>query len=283
MSGPAEAHLYVYVCETCVRGLAIGAEEKTRGRQLADALVEKLRVFAPGAHIVHRIVLCLNGCPSPCNVALRAPGKWSLRLGRLTPADAEPIVRQCVKFGVEFIFHASFASDATIEQLEKVKHKHWIAPAIAARYQTTYEAGDFGISTEVAELIGNKRELEAGIATMTKMHKAGIRVLPFGDYGFAWIPHGTDTRDFEHFVNLFGFEPWEVLRAATAYGGEAFGGDKLGQIRPGFLADVLLIDGDPLQDLTLFQDRRNILAIMKDGQFHKSFQVRAAQRVAAAE
>lgn len=164
-----------------------------------------------------------------------------------------------------------------------MKHKHWVSPAIAARYNTTYEAGDFGITTEVAEAIGNKRELEAGIATMRKMHNASIRVLPFGDYGFAWIPHGTDTRDFEHFVNLFGFEPWEVLRAATAYGGEAFGGDKLGQVRAGFLADIILIDGDPLKDLTLFQDRSNILAIMKDGRFHKPLSGRASARVAAAE
>lgn len=90
MSEPAEARLYV--CETCVRDLSIGAEEKTRGRQLADALDEKLRALAPGSQIVYRTVLCLNGCPNPCNVALRAPGKCSLRLGRLTPADAEPIV-----------------------------------------------------------------------------------------------------------------------------------------------------------------------------------------------
>jgi len=194
-------------------------------------------------------------------------------------AHADQSVRQCIKYGVEYIYHASFATDATIEKLEKVKDRHWVAPAIAARYNTTYEAGDWGITTEVAEMIGNKRELENGIQTMRKMHKAGIKVLPFGDYGFAWIPHGSDTRDFEHFVNLFGFEPWEVLRAATAYGGEAFThgtSEKLGQIREGFLADIILVDGNPLADLTLFQDRNNILAIMKDGQFHKSFTGRAA-------
>jgi hypothetical protein len=44
-----------------------------------------------------------------------------------------------------------------------------------------------------------------------------------------------------------------------------------------------LIDGDPLKDLTLFQDRSNSLAIMKDGQFHKPFAGRASTRVAAAE
>jgi imidazolonepropionase-like amidohydrolase len=135
-------------------------------------------------------------------------------------------------------------------------------------------------------MIGNKRELEEGIKVMTKMHKAGIKVLPFGDYGFAWLPHGTEARDLEHFVNLFGFEPWEVLRAATAYGGEAWAGksgEKMGRVAPGYLADILLVDGNPLLDLSLLQDGNALLAIMKDGQFYKRFQGRVAQQALAAE
>lgn len=194
-------------------------------------------------------------------------------------AHADSSVRQCMKYGVEFIFHASFATDETIEQLECAKDKHYVSPAIAARYNTTYEAKDWGITTDVAEMIGNKRELEAGIEVMTKMHKAGIKVVPFGDYGFAWLPQGTEARDLEHFVNLFGFEPWEALRAATAYGGEAWAGksgEKMGRVAPGHLADILLVDGNPLLDLSLLQDRSALLAIMKDGQFHKPFQGRVA-------
>ncbi len=187
-------------------------------------------------------------------------------------AHADQSVVQCIEQGVEFIYHATFSSDATIEKLLKAKPRHWVVPAIAARYNTTHEAGDWGITTEVATAIGNKRELDEGVKTMTRMHQAGVKVLPFGDYGFAWLPHGTDTRDFEHFVNLMGFAPWEVLRAATAYGGEAWAGDtgeKLGQVKKDHLADLIMIDGDPLKDITLFQDTDNIVMVMKDGQFHK--------------
>jgi imidazolonepropionase-like amidohydrolase len=202
-------------------------------------------------------------------------------------AHADSSVRQCIKHNVEFIFHASFATDETIEMLERVKHKHYISPAIAARYNTTYEAKDWGITTDVAEMIGNKRELEEGIKVMIKMHEAGIKVVPFGDYGFAWLPHGTEARDLEHFVNLFGFAPWEALRAATAYGGEAWAGksgEKMGRIAAGYLADILLVDGNPLLDLSLMQDRHSLLAIMKDGQFHKRFEGRvSADRQMAAD
>jgi imidazolonepropionase-like amidohydrolase len=108
-------------------------------------------------------------------------------------------------------------------------------------------------------------------------------VLPFGDYGFKMIPLGTDARDLQHFVNYFGFAPWEALRAATAYGGEAYRVEKLGQVKPGYLADLLLIDGDPLANLELFLDRARFLMIMKDGQYHKPPQAPLGHRRAVAE
>lgn len=198
----------------------------------------------------------------------------TLNLGKRVAAHAhsDSGVLQCMKYGVEFINHATFASDKTIEMLAKCAEKHWVMPAIAARYNTTYEAQDWGITTEIAEAMGNKRELEAGCETMVKMHAAGIKVLPFGDYGFAWLPIGQDCRDLEHMVNLFGMQPWEALRAATAYGGEAWAGtsgELLGRVSKGYLADLLLIDGDPLADLSVLQDKSKIVAVIKDGQFHR--------------
>jgi imidazolonepropionase-like amidohydrolase len=205
---------------------------------------------------------------------VRAICETTLNLGKRLAAHAhtDSGVLQCIRYGVEFINHATFATDATIEELAKHADKHWVTPAIAARYNTTYEAGDWGITTAMAEATGNKRELEAGSENMKKMHQAGIRVLPFGDYGFAWIPIGTDARDLEHMVNLFDMQPFEALRAATAYGGEAWagaGGELMGRIKAGYLADLLVVDGDPLSDLSILQDITRITAVMKDGQFHR--------------
>ena len=205
---------------------------------------------------------------------VRAICQTTANLGRRLAAHAHSDngVLQCIEHAVEFINHATFASDKTIEKLAKVAHKHWVTPAIAARYNTTYEAADWGITTAVAEAIGNKRELESGCAVMTKMHQAGIRVLPFGDYGFAWLPIGTDARDLEHMVNLFGMQAWEALRAATVYGGEAWAGQSgelLGRVSEGYLADLIIVDGNPLTDLSILQDQSRITAVMKDGSFHR--------------
>jgi imidazolonepropionase-like amidohydrolase len=98
-----------------------------------------------------------------------------------------------------------------------------------------------------------------------------VKLLPGGDYGFPFNPNGRNARDLELWVRHFGYTPAEVLHAATALGGEIMGlGGELGQLRPGYLADLLLVDGDPLADVALLQDPQRLTAIMKDGRFHKA-------------
>ena len=62
----------------------------------------------------------------------------------------------------------------------------------------------------------------------------------------------------------------EAIVGATRHGGEIMGmGEELGQVREGFLADLLLVDGDPLANLSILEDQARLLAIMKNGTFHK--------------
>ena len=63
----------------------------------------------------------------------------------------------------------------------------------------------------------------------------------------------------------------DTLVAATRLGGELMGmPGELGVIKPGALADLLLVDGDPLADITIVQDRHALRVIMKDGALHKA-------------
>jgi imidazolonepropionase-like amidohydrolase len=126
------------------------------------------------------------------------------------------------------------------------------------------------MTPEMARERGILRELEVSVDTMGQMRKRGIRVLPGGDYGFAWNPHGTYARDLLLFVDVLGFTPTETLVAATRLGGEIMGmAEELGQIKPGYLADLLLVDGNPLEDIKLLQNRDALLVIMKGGQLYK--------------
>jgi hypothetical protein len=99
-----------------------------------------------------------------------------------------------------------------------------------------YEAEAFGFPQEAAEAAGYKKELEMAEAGLREMHRRGVRILPGGDYGFAWTPHGTYARDLQHFVERLGFTPMEAILSATALGGEIMlRPDDLGKVQPGYL------------------------------------------------
>jgi imidazolonepropionase-like amidohydrolase len=71
-----------------------------------------------------------------------------------------------------------------------------------------------------------------GSGTRPFTRKRGIRAVIGGNYGFAWTPRGTNARDLEHFVKLFGYSPGEALECATRIGGELMGmGHELGLIK----------------------------------------------------
>lgn len=155
--------------------------------------------------------------------------------------------------------------------LEKAKTKHVVAPAINWLVATLNDAEAFGYSHAQAEKVGYKRELEAAIGGLREMHKRGIVVLPGGDYGFAWTPHGTYARDLEHFVELLGFTPHEALIAATSgVAALLMRGHELGKIQPGYYADCILVDGNPLEDITIFQDHAKLNIICINGRVHKA-------------
>jgi len=110
------------------------------------------------------------------------------------------------------------------------------------------------------------------------MLKRGIRVLPGGDYGFAWAPHGENAKDLEYFVKYLGMTPMEVIVSCTRWGGQMMmKGNELGEIKEGYLADLLLVDGDPLSNISILQNPAKLLAIMKDGQFHREPEIRSAR------
>ena len=70
---------------------------------------------------------------------------------------------------------------------------------------------------------------------------------------------------------MLGMSSMEAIQAGTMFGGQIMGmGNELGLIKEGYLADLLLIDGNPLSDVRILQDKKRLVSIMKDGKFHKT-------------
>jgi imidazolonepropionase-like amidohydrolase len=183
-------------------------------------------------------------------------------------AQAAEAVKRAVRAGFRAIFHCTHADGEALDLLEANRDSLFVAPAPGLLYARCYEAQAFGIGPDEAEAMGARSGLDAMIRLMPEMKRRGIRVLPGGDYGFPYNVVGQNARDLQIFVEQFGFTPTETLVAATKQGGELMD-MKVGMIAQGWLADLLLVDGDPLTDIKVLQEKSRLSAIMQGGKFRK--------------
>jgi imidazolonepropionase-like amidohydrolase len=180
-------------------------------------------------------------------------------------------VKMCVRQGVPVIFHAPHADAEARDMLESVKDRVFVVPGAGFPISMLRRHDEFRLNWSADKLASLEREIGIFTDCMRDLHKRGVRVLPGGDYGaFITAPMGENAKDFEYFVDLFGFTPMEVIVAATRHGADLMQmGQETGQIKAGYCADLLILDGDPLADIRIFQDQSRILGVMKDGRFAK--------------
>ena len=183
-------------------------------------------------------------------------------------------VKQALRHGIDIIFHASYTDTETLDMLEAAKDRVFIAPGIGIIHALLNEAEPWGFTRAQAISMGYLHEWDAALESLRAMHRRGIRILPGGDYGFAFTPHGDNARDLEFFVKYLGFTPMEAIRCATLYGGQMMmRGHELGAVKEGHLADLLLVDGDPLADIGLLAaNGQHLTAIVRGGELVKRVQ-----------
>jgi len=236
------------------------AQKKADGCDTIKFLMSSDDAFQPGGS---QTLMYSEDEAQAIGAAAREAGIWLA-----CHAQGSEAVKRALRAGFRAIYHCTYADEEALDLFEARKDHAFTAPAVGLLWARTHEAQAFGIGPEEAAQMGAPRGIELGQKVIPEMKKRGIRVLPGGDYGFPYNPHGRNARDLEHFVRLFGFSPTEALVAATKHGGELMDLE-VGVIREGWLADLLLIEGDPTADVRLLQDKAKLAAIMKGGRFHK--------------
>ncbi|HIE96756.1 MAG TPA: amidohydrolase family protein [Fuerstia sp.] len=178
-------------------------------------------------------------------------------------------VKLCVRHGVKVIYHANFADEEALDLLEQHKDHVFISPNIGFTAIAAYEGSEWFTEEQVVAM-GFREELAGAVKVVTELKKRGVRILGGGDYGFFITPHGQNARDIDHFVRHMGYTPLEAIQTMTRFGGDAMDlPGELGVIKEGALADLLLVNGDPLADPLILMDRDKLTVVMKDGQLHK--------------
>jgi len=180
-------------------------------------------------------------------------------------ARSAAAVKQAVRAGVDFIGHANYLDDQAVDMLAAQNERIVVGPAIAWEMQYVAQCESLGVSKQTVRDQGYEAEIEATVATVEKLRKAGVRLVVGGDYGISIAPHGTYAKDLEYFVDLFDMRPAEALVCATRHGGQAMDpGGQLGTLAAGTLADIVIVDGDPLADVRVLQNHA-ALTVLKGG------------------
>ncbi len=171
-------------------------------------------------------------------------------------------IKNALRAGFDTLEHGTFMDAEALDLLLAANTP--VVPALQFELASIEHGPQFGMPKAVID--GHQETLESGAESARMILRAGGRLGMGGDYGFAWNPHGTYAKELTFFVNYVGFSPLETIRCATGTGAEIMGREsEFGTLEPGKLADVLIVDGDVLADISILEDRARFVAVLQGG------------------
>jgi imidazolonepropionase-like amidohydrolase len=167
-------------------------------------------------------------------------------------AKSKEAIRRAVLAGAETIEHGDFI-DVELGKLMKEHDVTYIPTIAAVDVISQYRGWKKGEMDPPANIINKRKSFKEAIAS-------GVAIGMGGDVGV--YPHGQNALEMELMVE-YGMNPFDVLKAATSVNAKAFHlDDRLGFLKPGYLADVAVFAGDPSRNIS---DIRNVAFVMKEG------------------
>lgn len=173
--------------------------------------------------------------------------------------------RIAIECGIDSLEHGAALEEPELEQM--AKKGIWLVPTFAVLRKVVK------VNKETPEVlqpyVAPKAEalLEQQVISLKKALAAGVQIALGTDAGA--FRHGENAIEFQHLVEA-GMSPMQAIVAGTSAGARCMGlGDEVGVLRNGMLADLLVVDGDPLDDVRILQNRDRLKLIMQDGKIIK--------------
>lgn len=183
------------------------------------------------------------------------------RVGRPVAAHAHGAdgIECAVSAGVDTIEHCTYATSTSLNKIES-SDVGYVSTIISTVVQTTDGAVEDGIREYVSKKATDA--LNKQLETFRAAQERDIPVIVGTDAGTPRNPHGTSAREFEQFVS-HGYDPVDALRAGTSLAASVLDvDDQVGTIESGKRADLVVLSGDPTEDITQTQDPEQVF---KDG------------------
>lgn len=245
----------IYVDVPAVRNLADGVDEvrkavRTNFKYGADFI----KILATGAVLSKGIS---PGARQYSDEELRAAVEESARWGRYVAAHAHGTegIKAALRAGVRTIDHGSMLDDEAITMIKA--RQAWYVPTLYVGEAVLAEGKSRGIPD--SEIERSRQMVAFRTGTFRKALAAGLDIPFSTDAGV--FPHGQNAREFASRVRE-GESPMHAILGATRVAAEVLGwSDRVGTLEPGKFADLIAVEGDPLQDITELQ---RVKWVMKD-------------------
>ncbi|RFA22732.1 amidohydrolase family protein [Subtercola boreus] len=200
-----------------------------------------------------KLVLEAEGRGGPEPDAARAAVEAAHAAGLRVVAHASSVgaIALAVEIGVDILTHAPLDGTVAAETIARIVEQGIVVVPTLIMMRTVAEARG------VPQAYANAR------AFATAIHDAGVVIVAGSDANSApgspaAVFHGTGARDETGLLVDAGLSPVEALRAATSTSAELYGFENRGVIRPGSVADLLLVNGDPTADIAAVGDIRGV-------------------------
>jgi len=159
--------------------------------------------------------------------------------------------------------HGSQMTEEIIELM--LKKGTYLIPTIYAPWANVNRGKEYGMPDESVERC-RVNLYEPHLKSMRLAYEAGVKMAMGTDCGYTPCPHGTNAYELELMMKYTGMSAMEAIVITTKNCAEALKmGDKLGTIEKGKLADIVVVDGNPLADIKVLQDKAKISLVMKEG------------------
>ena len=183
--------------------------------------------------------------------------------GMLTAAHAhgDEGIQRAILGGIKTIEHGTFMSDETMEMMKK--YDTYLVPTICAGKEVAKNAEIEGYYPDL--VVPKAREIGPKLqSTFAKAYKKGVKIAFGTDAGV--FPHGQNGKEFGYMVEA-GMPALEAIQSATLTNSMLLGIDnEIGQIKVNFIADIIAVDENPLQNVKTLEKP---IFVMKDGKVYK--------------
>ena len=255
------------ICMTGGHGWQFGREAdgpselRTAAREQIKAGADSIKLIATGGIITKGTEI---SSPQLSEEELRAGVEEAQKAGKLTSAHAQGTegIKNATRAGVSSVEHAYFLDDEGIDLM--LKHGTYLIPTSAAVKIVVEKGIEAGIPDWAVRKASSA--LESHIQSFKKAWAAGVKMAMGTDAGMPYNYHGDNLQELKAMVEL-GLSPMEAIIMATKHSAEFLGlSEILGTVETGKEADLLVVKGNPLEDISALTNHEKIAFVIKGGE-----------------